>query len=148
MWMSAPFICSFVCEHAMPCALEKIVIWIWGEACNISLQALKTCLHQSNAYHHHTNCGKVVTYHDGLPAIKSYDFWPQGLARSSNKPKTYLHYHNAHGDKTWQGWLVTYFEGLPPILIMWFCNILRQIKTNISALPQLWQQNVAVLWLT
>ena len=135
-------------EQSCPCFLFLLFFIFW-KVSKVILYLHTLCLTQ-NCY----NCLCFFVFFSSLSSlfldrlVKFFDFWPQGLARSSNKPKTYLHYHNAHGDKTWQGWLVTYFEGLPPILIMWFCNILRQIKTNISALPQLWQQNVAVLWLT
>ena len=32
-----------------------------------------------------TKFGKVVTYHDGLPHIKSHTFWSRGLLKSRGK---------------------------------------------------------------
>ena len=47
-----------------------------------------------------TKLGKVVTYREGLPSIKSPAFKSRGLARSCDKLKTYLHNQSAYGNQT------------------------------------------------
>ena len=45
--------------------------------------------------------GKGVTYHEEVPATKSYE--PRGPSRSRDKLKSlYLHYRNVYGHKIWQ----------------------------------------------
>ena len=65
-----------------------------------------------------------------------------------DKLKTfYLHYQRAYGHQTWQ--MITYHDGLLPIkshdpLIMWSCEITRQIKIIVSPLSEcLWLSKLA-----
>ena len=51
-----------------------------------------------------TKLDRVVSYHQGLPTIKSYDSlitWSWEIMWQT-KYKLYLHYHNAYGYQTWQ----------------------------------------------
>ena len=51
-----------------------------------------------------TKHGKMETYYESLPPIKSRDLWSRGLARSGDKLKPlYFLYHNVYGRQTWQG---------------------------------------------
>ena len=78
-----------------------------------------------------TKLRRVVTYHEGLPPIKSYD--PLIICSCKIKLKPlYLHYHSVHGHQTWQ--CGVYNEELPSImseysLIMRSCKVSGKIRS-------------------
>ena len=85
-----------------------------------------------------TKLVKEVTYHEGLPPIKSHDFlitWSCLITWQIKKIST-----TGVPMATKLGWMVTYLNGLLTIkghdhLVMWSCKIMWQAKNILSSLP-------------
>ena len=118
----------------VPCAFEIIVMADFSDYAKSWSQPLETSPLPPMPIA--TKLGRVATYCEGLPPIKSYGTLTTWVfLRSCDKLKALdLHYHNSVATKL--GRMVTFLEGLVQIkshypLITWLCEIMWQIK-NIS----------------
>ena len=86
-----------------------------------------------------TRLGRNVTYHEGVPPIRSQDPWISWFCISLDKLKQlFLHYYNAYGHKICQnGYLLKRFLLIKSHdhIIMWSCEITWQTKVITYPLP-------------
>ena len=66
-----------------------------------------------------TKLGRITTYLDGVPSIKTHNLWSHDLVTSRDKFKLlYLQYHSPYGYQAWQcgekkGWWLTFRGSYP-----------------------------------